>query len=125
MLLWLPVIAYMGMLFALSSRSTVPPPPGDFTYYDVHFAAYVGLAVLTVRALAKESVRKVTWRVVVGAIAISALYGVSDEYHQRFVPGREFDVFDMVADALGSIVGASAIGAWSIIRGRFERRDVL
>ena len=125
MILWLPVIAYMGMLFGLSSLSTVPPPPGDLTDYHVHFAAYVGLAVLTVRALAKGSLRNVTWLVVFGAAAISALYGVTDEYHQRFVPGREFDVFDMAADALGSIVGAGAIGAWSIIRRRFERRDVL
>ena len=27
-----------------------------------------------------------------------SLYGVSDEYHQQFVPGRSFDVFDMLAD---------------------------
>ena len=85
----------------------------------------VGLAVLTVRALAAASLRNVTWRVVMTAIAISSLYGVSDEFHQRFVPGRDFDVFDMAADALGSIAGAGAMGAWSIIGRRFERRDVL
>ena len=39
------------------------------------------------------------------AIVISSLYGVSDEYHQLFVPGRTFDVFDMLADAIGSVVG--------------------
>jgi VanZ family protein len=56
---------------------------------------------------------------VVAAVVISTLYGVSDEYHQLFVPGRSFDVFDMLADFIGSVVGASAIGAWSIIRRRF------
>ena len=63
--------------------------------------------------------------VVCGAVAISSLYGVTDEYHQLFVPGRSFDVLDMLADALGSVVGASAMGAWSILRRRTETRDVL
>jgi VanZ family protein len=53
------------------------------------------------------------------AIAISSLYGVTDEYHQVFVPGRTFDVLDMAADAFGSVVGAGAMWAWSIINRRF------
>jgi VanZ family protein len=116
--LWAPVIAYMAMLFGFSSLSTLPSPPGDFSFYDVHLAAYAGLAIVTTRATA-NGVRDVSWRAVVAAIVISSLYGVSDEYHQRFVPGRSFDVFDMLADTIGSIVGASAVGAWSIIRHRF------
>jgi VanZ family protein len=117
MSLWLPVIAYMAMLFGFSSLSTLPAPPADFSFYDVHIAAYAGLGALTARALAK-GIRRVPWRAVLGAILISSLYGVSDEYHQVFVPGRSFDVFDMVADAIGSVVGASAVGAWGKIRNR-------
>jgi VanZ family protein len=37
-----------------------------------------------------------------------------------FVPGRTFDVLDMLADAIGSVAGATAVGAWSIIRRRFR-----
>ena len=118
-------MAYMAVLFGLSSLSTIPSPPGQFTYYDVHLVAYAGLASVTARALARGRLRNVTWRVVCGAVAISSLYGVTDEYHQLFVPGRSFDVLDMLADALGSIVGASAVGAWSILRRRTETRDVL
>ncbi len=122
---WLPVIAYMAMLFGLSSLSTVPSPPGELTYYDVHFGAYAGLATITVRALARGRLRNVTWRAVCGAILISSLYGVTDEYHQRFVPGRSFDMLDMLADALGSVAGASLVGAWSIMRRRSRTRDAL
>ena len=125
MSLWLPVIAYMAMLFGFSSLSTTPSPPGALTYYEVHFAAYAGLAAITVRALARGRLRNVTWRAVCGAVAISSLYGVTDEYHQLFVPGRSFEVLDMLADALGAVAGASAVGAWSIIRRRTETRDVL
>ncbi len=103
------------MLFAFSSISTIPSPPGELSYYDVHFAVYAGLGALTARATGR-GLRNVSWRAVVTAILISSLYGVTDEYHQLFTPGRSFDVLDMAADAIGSIVGASAIGAWSRIR---------
>jgi VanZ family protein len=86
--------------------------------YDVHVAAYAGLGALSARATGK-GLRDVSWRAVLAAVVISSLYGVSDEYHQLFVPGRSFDILDMVADIIGSIVGASAVGAWSIIRRRF------
>lgn len=122
---WLPVIAYMAMLFGFSSLSTLPSPPGDFSFYDVHIAAYAGLGALAARAFAAGRLRHVTWRAVCGAIALSSFYGVTDEYHQLFVPGRSFDRLDMLADAIGSVVGASGVGAWSIIRRRFETRDVL
>ena len=108
----------MAMLFGLSSLSKLPTPPGDLSYYHVHIAAYAGLGALTARAAAK-GMRDVSWRAVAAAIAIASLYGVSDEYHQLFVPGRDFDVLDLVADAIGSVVGAFAVRAWSILRRRF------
>jgi VanZ family protein len=107
----------MAMLFGFSSLSTLPSPPGDLSFYDVHVAAYAGLGALAARATGRGT-RDVSWRAVLVAIAISSLYGVSDEYHQRFVAGRSFDTLDMAADAIGAVVGASAIGAWSIIRRR-------
>ena len=115
----------MAMLFAFSSLSKLPSPPGEFSYYDVHLVAYAGLGLLTARALARGASAHVTARVVAAAVLISSLYGVTDEYHQLFVPGRDFDVLDIVADAIGSIVGASALGAWGIIKRRFETPDVL
>ena len=115
MSLWLPVIAYMAMLFGFSSLSTIPSPPAAFSFYDVHIAAYAGLGALTARAIA-GGLRHVSWRAVAGAVLISSLYGVTDEYHQLFTPGRSFDVLDIAADTVGSIVGASAAGAWGTIR---------
>ena len=54
-----------------------------------------GLRALTARATG-GGLRDVSWRAVLAAILISSLYGVSDEYHQLFVPGRSFDVLDML-----------------------------
>lgn len=111
---WLPVILYMAMLFALSSQSTLPVPPGGLSNYHAHMAAYAGLAVTTVRALA-SGLRNPSWTSVWGAVIIASLYGVSDEYHQSFVPGRDAEALDLAADAFGSVVGAAAVKAWSII----------
>ena len=36
----------------------------------------------------------------------ASLFGASDEFHQSFVPGRDTDVFDWVADTLGATAGA-------------------
>ncbi len=36
------------------------------------------------------------------AFVIAFLYGISDEIHQYFVPGRRADIFDVVANGIGA-----------------------
>lgn len=50
---------------------------------------------------------------------IASLYGVSDEIHQYFVPGREAEVLDAVANAVGSFV--FPLGIHAINHGRGAR----
>ena len=38
-------------------------------------------------------------------VAVGAAYGLSDEWHQLYVPGRTFDLLDWAADVLGVAVG--------------------
>jgi VanZ family protein len=118
----------MAMLFFFSSLSHVPSPPGILGFLtdkDEHFVFYGGLAALTVRALAKGQWRSVTLAAACGAALVSSAYGVTDEFHQRFVPGREYDVLDMAADAIGSVAAAGALWAWGIIRHRSDTPHVL
>ena len=115
----------MAALFYVQSLSSLPSPPAGLTDKHEHFFFYGILAALALRALANGEWPGVRWATVCGAIVISSLYGVSDEFHQRFVPGRTYEVLDMVADAIGSAAAAGVLWAWSIIRHRSNGRHVL
>jgi VanZ family protein len=123
--LWIPVIAYMIAIFVGQSMPNPPEPPGALTDKHEHFFFYGVLAVLVLRALANARWRRITAGAACGAIAFAALYGVVNEWHQRFVPGRSYDVFDMIANTIGSVLAVGLVWAWSIIRRRSETHDVL
>ena len=36
----------------------------------------------------------------------ASVYGITDEFHQTFVPGRNADLFDWFMDIIGAVVGA-------------------
>jgi VanZ family protein len=48
------------------------------------------------------------------SMASASLYGISDEIHQHFVPYREADFFDAVADILGAICGVYVYQFWRL-----------
>lgn len=82
-----------------------------------HFGAYFVLAVFTSRAL------HLKWRGVTAALGTFLLvvaYGISDEVHQSFVPGRSPDGLDVVADAVGAACGAVV---WYAANRYFEQRN--
>jgi VanZ family protein len=39
------------------------------------------------------------------AVIVVTVYGVLDEFHQHFVPGRTPDIYDVMADAAGAMLG--------------------
>jgi VanZ family protein len=81
------------------------------------------LGALTIRALAAGRWRRVRLRAVAMATLICALYGYSDEFHQRFVPGRQYDLWDMGADTVGGCAAAASIWVWGILSRGSRRPD--
>lgn len=108
----LAVIAWMAVIFALSSiPSEVPSPGTRFLPPDkiAHFVEYAVLGFLLYAAGRPYVVRtRGAWVLVGVSVGIAVLYGISDEFHQSFVSGRDADVGDLVADALGAVAGALA-----------------
>ena len=67
-----------------------------------HFTEYAILAMLVVNAL--RSCGKLRWYL---PVMISALYAVTDEVHQYFVPGRACRLLDVGIDTCGAIFGVA------------------
>ena len=85
-------------------------PVRFFNVFDKfqHFTAFLGLAVLLCAVWTNLGAS--TFRMLVTVLLILAAYGVLDELTQSFIPGRTPDLYDWVADMLGSIAGAGAFG---------------
>ena len=97
---WAPLLAYMGLIFWLSSQSRVDFLP-DSPDYVLHFFGYFGMGILAVRAFAGGlGEPKSKYSTYVGLV-FAASYAVTDEWHQRFIPGRVASGRDLVADGLG------------------------
>lgn len=102
----LPAILWMAGIFLMSSRSTIPQAPAvPVTLFAAagHLVAYAILAVLIARALALD-VQSLKRRMVISWV-LATLYGVSDEFHQSFVPGRHASIGDVFIDASGAAIG--------------------
>ena len=120
--LWGPVVAYLAFIFALSSVAHPPRLPSGFDK-ELHAVLYAGLGLLLARALSGGLAHNVTLGVVVSTTVLAMLYGISDEIHQIFVPPRQVEVLDVVADTIGGALGAVALYAWGIIRTRHGLRE--
>lgn len=110
--------AYMALIYLQSSHALpdagIDLPP--LTDKLLHAAGYAVLGALLARA-AVLGLGWPPWSWPAAALG-SALYGITDEIHQRAVPGRTASALDWVADAAGSVAGA-----WLLVR--WQRRRAL
>lgn len=107
LLLWAPVTLTLGYEIYLSSQSTLPGIAIPISHLDklAHAAYFFLMAALAVRAARFGegwSARKTALVVVLSF----ALYGIADEYHQSFVPHRDVEAGDVLADTLGALLAA-------------------
>ena len=115
---WGPAVAWAALIFFLSSLSVLPAAPPGITDKHAHAAVYAVLGAALVWGLTDRSPHRTTWTTVAVVILAATIYGVSDEGHQAFVPGREVSVYDLAADAAGASAAAVGLRAWAIIRAR-------
>jgi VanZ family protein len=104
LVLWGPVALWAGLLFFLSSRSDLGRA-GQIPDWITHGTAYLALALLVARALAGGFPRLLTARAAMVVVLAVTLYGVSDEFHQSFVPGRDSSAGDVAKDLGGALLG--------------------
>ena len=107
----------MAAIFYVSSLHQAPLPPG-VSDKPAHAFGYMGLGFVLARALAGGLPPHITLRDLSIGLAIAVAYSASDEFHQRFVPGRSAELADLYADAIGSAIALIACWAWGIISPR-------
>ncbi len=110
-LAWLPVVAWCGFIFLLSSRPS--PEFSQDAFWDVaikktgHVGIFGVLAVLVWRALA--STTRVVWSRTL-AVVLVAGYAITDELHQVFTAGRHPAVSDVLIDTTGAVIAVLVVG---------------
>ena len=105
----LPAIIYAILIFIGSALHQVPTPDLGIVWFDKveHFSEYFVFALLTIRALQYTPVGLKGKSLYILAILLCFFYAGTDEFHQMYVPGRDADVFDLMADTVGIITGAA------------------
>lgn len=95
---WLPAIAVATLIFLLSSLNgdqVEGAGLGQETYQiNAHFFLYFMLCIALYRAT----------KSLAAAVAIGIFYSLTDEFHQTFVPGRSFQIRDIVVDSVGILL---------------------
>jgi VanZ family protein len=106
----LPAPLIIGAIWFLSSQSALPRLKGVFGFDKLqHFAAYAVLAFSAGLWISRERLLRRPWISLFTIVGLGSLYGVIDEIHQYFVPGRDCNVWDWAADTLGAALGTGAI----------------
>jgi len=106
--LWTGSAAYMGLLFFLSSQEKFGFAIPANSDKIIHAIAYIPLGLLLYLSLRVSGVRA---HLCATAFLLACIYGISDEIHQLFVPGRLASYGDVIADAVGALIG-SIIGTY-------------
>ena len=109
---WLPVLAYVSLIFYLSAQPGLRPPL-HFQMADkvAHMCEYGVLSLLLGRAI--RTTRRFEGLLAAGlmAVVIGAGIGASDELFQSTVPNRDSSVYDWMADTMGLSI-AQVVYAW-------------
>jgi len=103
---WLPILIYCLLIFIQSSYPSIESVP-ELPNIDkvFHFVAYALLGALFLRAFKTSRIKNNVKLMLILSVLLSSLYGISDEIHQYFVPYRDADLMDVLADMLGGVMG--------------------
>ncbi|MCH7722560.1 MAG: VanZ family protein [Bacteroidetes bacterium] len=105
-LVYIPLIVYWICLLIATSLPTADLPSVAISDKLKHFGAFFGLSILLALTLHYQNKFLLFKKYfLVAALVITSLYGLLDEIHQSFIPGRYNEFMDWVADSLGAIAG--------------------
>ncbi len=120
---WLLVTVCMGIIFYLSAQNGEESSELSSSFVTAileylkisvdegllrsfaHMLEFTGFAVLLFNAVYSTWNLKITPAI---AFAGTVAYAITDEIHQIFVPGRAFQLTDILVDSAGALIGTAA-----------------
>ncbi len=117
---WGPAAIWVAVLFLLSEvEGTFAIPWIIVDDKILHFLLYSALGATLAWGWTRMRRRVPHWAVV----SVGAVYGLADEWHQSFVPGRSPSLGDAFADLAGTVAGFALVAGllWRYRESRFLR----
>ncbi|MBI1320727.1 MAG: VanZ family protein [Candidatus Hydrogenedens sp.] len=110
---------YCGTIAWLSGQSDPPVPSELFPHWDkvMHVSAFGLMTVLVLLGLLRSKIRYSRVALFLLPVLFTVGFGLTDEFHQSFTPGRNVDVLDIVSDTTGALLAQ----AWYLLSMRSER----
>jgi len=101
-----PVVVLMGTIFFLSHQSGIKLQLPYIFGLDklLHGVVYASLAAAMLFAAPRNTLRLKPRRISILIVFFCLLYGMTDEYHQSFIPGRVSSFGDLAADVIGALL---------------------
>jgi len=111
---FIPVTLVMGVIFFLSQQPGDKISLPDIVNIDklLHALVYAALGFAFLFALPPDWRRKHPLAAGCATVCFCLCYGVSDEFHQSFVPGRSVSGADVTADAVGGVLALMVDWGW-------------
>lgn len=116
-----PMVLVMGTIFFLSHQSGDSIDLGQIPGTDklAHMCIYGLLAATVIFAHRQSTKKKFPLQVCGITLVVCLFYGLSDEFHQSFVPGRFVSGADVLADVIG---GALVSAGWLFMEKRRKEK---
>lgn len=106
-------VLYCGFLFLLSSDTN--PPTFELPWHVlgldkvIHAMLYAGLGAIVSLGIRRSGRPVSPWAQCFFPVLFALLYGISDEIHQLYVPNRNFDLGDVLADVAGASLAQTGL----------------
>ncbi len=109
----LPAIVFAIVFFLLSHTPHPEFPRIGIEWEDkiAHFIAYFLFGITLILFILSNSKRFDFRWIALLTIILGSFYGLSDEFHQYFIPGRDAEFLDWIADILGTSTSLLFINA--------------
>ncbi len=106
---WLPAILLCMLIFAASSTPGAQVSDEFVVDFGVHKAVHLVLYSALFFCMYRG-----TKNILIAAL-LAIVYGISDEFHQTFVPSRQGSAFDVFVDAIAVLISALILWKYSHI----------